>query len=88
LKTLIAGIVLTVAAWIWLLVASCMGESPTHFVETAPIFDPGSNLNFLLYNAFVPIAHATLGAGIALCVLRQRERHVTSLEGMGSANRA
>ena len=70
MKTLVAGIILTLGAFIWLLVSESMGESPLHYMDSRPWYDAGCNLNFVLYNLFAPISHAILGGGIALCVLR------------------
>ncbi len=70
MKTLIAGILLTLSAWIWFLVSSSWGESPMHYVPSRPWYDAGANLNGVLYNLLSPIAHAVLGAGIALTAIR------------------
>ena len=71
MRILVLGAALTLAATIWLLVSSSMGESPLHYVSGRPWYNAGTNLNFVLYNLFAPIAHAILGAGIAIYIVRR-----------------
>lgn len=73
MKILVVGILLSLAAFIWLLVAESMGESPLHYLSQRPWYDAGANLNFVLYNLFAPLSHAVLGAGIAVAALRGAE---------------
>ena len=53
-----------------------MGESPLHWVDGRPWYDAGANLNFVLYSLAAPVAHAVLGAGIALAEEQKIKRQI------------